>query len=308
MTRVPKIAGVLMLFCGVVLAFGLVRGTVARKGPYLGETPPGDRPQRFAPDVFPAPPGLHSAPVFSPDGTLLLWSPMSRVGETRMMRMLDDVWSEAEVVDFGMGQGVGEPFFAPDGRRLFFLCFKAPAGDSIERERIWYVDRDGGQWGAPRLIDETVASHPTHWQFSVARNHNLYFTSEAPGTRGGQDIYMAKYKDERYLTPQGLGPNINSDGLDLCPFIAPDESYLLFARKGSTTRKSDLYVSFRDEVIGWTPAVPLGDHVNTDGHDLCPVVSPDGKYLFYTSPVKGGYGVWWVDASFIPALQTRQEP
>jgi len=67
-------------------------------------------------------------------------------------------------------------------------------------------------------------------------------------------------------------------------------------------------VSFRDEVIGWTPAVPLGDHVNTDGHDLCPVVSPDGKYLFYTSPVEGGYGVWWVDASFIPALRTRQEP
>ncbi|MBD3375786.1 hypothetical protein GF406_12185 [candidate division KSB1 bacterium] len=235
MKRVPNIAGVLLI-CGLVLALGLECSVAAQEGHYLGETPPGDRPQRFAPDVISTPPGVHSAPAFSPDGTLLLWSPMSRTGETRMIKMTGGVWSKDEIVDFGMGQGIGEPCFAPDGQRLYFLSFKALPGDSIERARIWYVDLDGGEWGAPRLIDETVTSHPTHWQFSVAMNYNLYFTSEVQGARGGQDIYMAKYEGGQYLTPQDLGPNINSDGIDLCPFIAPDESYLLFARKSSTTR------------------------------------------------------------------------
>ncbi len=304
MRRMTRIAAV---GCGIVVACVLAGDAQARKGAYLGETPPGDLPKRFAPDVITTPPGIHSAPLFSPDGAVLLWSPMARMAETRMLKRVGDTWSEARVVDFGMGQGVGEPFFAPDGQRLYFLSLKVPAGDSTERERIWYVDRDGGGWSAPRLLTGPVASHPLHWQFSVAANRNLYFTSEAPGVRGEQDIYMARYEDGRYLAPRDLGPNVNSDGIDLCPFIAPDESYLLFARRNAATRKCDLFVSFRDDAGGWTRAVPLGDHINTDGNDLCPIVSPDGKYLFYMPPVEGGYGAWWVSASFIPTLRPARK-
>jgi Tol biopolymer transport system component len=114
---------------------------------------------------------------------------------------------------------------------------------------------------------------------------------------------MARYQEGRYLEPESLGPAVNSDGIDLTPFIAPDESYLLFARRGGGTRGADLYVSFRAGASRWTGARPLGDHVNTEGNELCPVVSPDGKYLFYIGRVDGGYGVYWVDASLIWELR-----
>lgn len=273
-----------------------------REGAYLGARLPGVRPERFLPDLIATPPGVHSSPVISPDGSLLLWSPMSRQGETRLLRWIGERWSAPETVDFGMGQGVGEPCFAPDGRRLYFLSFKPTPTDDVARERIWFVDRRGEGWSPPQPIDSVVAAHPTHWQFSVAANYNLYFTSEIAGVRGEQDIYRARYADGRYLPPEDLGPAINSDGIDLCPFVAPDERYLLFARKDAGTRGCDLFVSFRNEAGGWTPAVPLGDGINTEGHELCPVVSPDGRFLFYTGPVPGGFGVWWVDAGILVQL------
>jgi hypothetical protein len=33
----------------------------------------------------------------------------------------------------------------------------------------------------------------------------------------------------------------------------------------------------------WTKAVNLGSKINSSALDFCPIVSPDGKYFFFTS-------------------------
>jgi Tol biopolymer transport system component len=47
----------------------------------------------------------------------------------------------------------------------------------------------------------------------------------------------------------------------------------------------------------------MGDKFNTAGYDFCPIMSPDGKFLFFTS--KGD--IFWVDIKVIeqfnPAAQ-----
>ncbi len=35
---------------------------------------------------------------------------------------------------------------------------------------------------------------PHHWQFSVDRDYNLYFSTTVSGGQGGNDIYCAKYR------------------------------------------------------------------------------------------------------------------
>ncbi len=58
------------------------------------------------------------------------------------------------------------------------------------------------------------------------------------------------------------------------PFIAPDGSYLLFARE------MDLFVSFRRPDGSWAEPASLGPEINSPAIDICPQVSADGKYSF----------------------------
>jgi len=66
------------------------------------------------------------------------------------------------------------------------------------------------------------------------------------------------------------------------PFIAPDESYLVFLSG------NDLYIAFRDG-DAWSQAHKLGNNVNNGDHNASPYVSPDGKVLYYTSSRISGF-------------------
>jgi hypothetical protein len=58
-------------------------------------------------------------------------------------------------------------------------------------------------------------------------------------------------------------------------------------------------VSFRGEDGAWLPPVSLPAPVNTSDSELCPVVSPDRRYLFF---IRSGH-VYWVDAAVIEDLR-----
>jgi len=77
------------------------------------------------------------------------------------------------------------------------------------------------------------------------------------------------------------------------PFIASDGSYLLFSRQ------YDLWVSFRGEGNAWLEPVKFGPEVNSPSSELCPVVTADGKYLFFLSQRGGESHAYWVRADVI---------
>ena len=67
----------------------------------------------------------------------------------------------------------------------------------------------------------------------------------------------------------------------------------------------DIFVSFRGRDGEWTEAVGMGHGINSEGQDLCPMVTPDGKYLFFLSDRNGNSDVWWVDAVVIDRLRNQ---
>ncbi len=70
----------------------------------------------------------------------------------------------------------------------------------------------------------------THPSLSID-GKKLYFSSNMPGGYGGMDIYVCTLKDSLWSKPKNLGPNINSPGEELFPFIDKD-SLLFFASDG----------------------------------------------------------------------------
>ena len=82
---------------------------------------------------------------------------------------------------------------------------------------------------------------------------------------------------------------------------------LFSARKEEGGRNIDLYVSFRNNNGTWTDRINLGQDINATGHDIGAVVTPDEKYLFFTSVGKDRpWGIYWVDTQIIKDLKPEE--
>ena len=77
------------------------------------------------------------------------------------------------------------------------------------------------------------------------------------------------------------------------PFIAPDESYLIFdAMPHGPEEGARLFISFRKEDGTWRKAINLSEIWESGDPEMAASVSPDGKYLFFAR--EGN--IYWVDA------------
>lgn len=283
------------------------------RGPYFGQLPPGENPVLFAPEFLREPGEYHATVVFSPDGTEAFWSPMPGHGRntTLVSHLVDGVWTTPQYTDFGLDAGVTEVTLSPDGSRIFFLSRQRLEGErpgTANRdspERIWYAPRTPDGVGTPRLMPETITSLPTHWQFSVAATGNLYFSSRGAAPAGTGDIYVARLVDGAYVDAQPLGPTINSGIAETCPFVAPDESYLIFTRHDRNNYNPDLFISYRGHDGSWTEARRLPSPINSEDTEIYPVVSSDEKYFFFLSWREGAGRIFWMDAGFIRAGTPR---
>lgn len=281
------------------------------QGPYMGQAPPaaGAEPAPFALDIVSNHRFQHGTVAFSPDGTEAYWSTEIALpdsgysyGMTVYSQLLNGRWSQPAPAPFSrLGWGDDVPIFASDGQRLYFLSVRPTGEEGGEQaERIWYVTRGSHGWSEPRIIDGGPNVLDLHWEFSVAADGSIY-------SPGDGDIHVSRLVDGVYQMPEKLGGPVNSDANEMMPFIAPDESYLIFARAGHPENLGyiDLWISFRDKSGAWSPPMNLGQPVNTRANEICPIVSPDGKYLFFNSSRFGNDDNYWVEASFIEELRRR---
>lgn len=100
--------------------------------------------------------------------------------------------------------------------------------------------------------------------------------------------------------------------------FAPDGSFIVVSAQRpwvGGSWKNDLHVSFRQGDGTWTDFVRLDDTFNTPAHEWCPMVTPDGRYLFFSRRF-GAYDtpgwegttdgeVYWVD---VRALHKYRAP
>jgi len=270
------------------------------KGPYLGQKPPGMTPELFAPDVFNT--EVHGGLVCSPDGLEMYWDLMEGGQNILCMKIESNQWTKPAEVSFKSHFGTGNATFSPDGKKLFFTSRESiEGGRKGEGENIWYVDRQNDSWGKPKPLGPVVNSYPLHWQLSVASNGNLYFSA-------GGDIYVAMPQKGKYNTVRKMGSAINTEHYESTPYIAPNESYIIFSRFGGALRYADLFICFKDPQGNWTEAKNMGTPINSEMHELCPNVTADKKYLFFNRNhgEKGDLRIFWVSAKIIDNLSPKE--
>jgi Tol biopolymer transport system component len=273
------------------------------RGPYLGQKPPGMLPEVFAKGIVSSSQGVFNA-AFSPDGMEFYYSINERGGRETMMFMTreNDRWTLPRPASFVSPQNDCDPIFSHDGKRLYFISTRPKKNDAASSDwDIWYVERAGkGDWSEPINIGPPVNSGVDEYYVSLTSEGTIYFASNRSGGLGSFDIYRSELVDGHYAEPENLGAAINTKHLEHDPFIAPDESYIVFTsvdRPGGFGT-GDLYFSTRQEDGTWTKSKNLGKAYNTRGYDFCPILSPDGKYFFFTR--QGN--IYWIRLEAIKKL------
>jgi Tol biopolymer transport system component len=193
-----------------------------------------------------------------------------------------DRWSKPEVISFSGRYSDLEPAFSGDGNTLFFASNRPVEGDKIKDFDIWYVQREGDHWSAPKNIGKPVNTEADEYYPSVASNGNLYYTAQYKGGVGREDIYLAKWLNGAYTDPQVLDTMVNSPSFEFNAFVSPDEQFILFSSQGRKDEKGrgDLYISVKDKDGKWRKAQNLAI-LNSDRLDYCPFVFKNA--LFFTS-------------------------
>lgn len=232
--------------------------------------------------------------AFSRDGKRFYFS-RSYKGKWRILETTLDngTWTTPALAPFSEpAYSQADPFITRDGTLYYISNRPRNAEDTTADYDIWFVrPQAGNTWSQPENVTQ-VNTDSTEYYVSLADNGNLYFASNREGGLGDHDIYVSKFVNGAYTTPVNLGPSVNSAQMEHDPMIAADESFLIFTSvdRPDSFGSGDLYYTLQEDAgKTWAPAKNMGSRFNTSTYEYCSYLTPDSKYLFFSSD----YDVKW---------------
>lgn len=302
------------------------------KGAFLGQKPPGLVPEMFAPGIISH--GFHELGLaVSPQSDEMFYIMSDRYYSHYVIvhtYQENGIWKKPETADFTGDYSNYALNFSPDGNRVYFGSKRPKPGTSEGKKDfdIWYVERQKDGWSEPVYVEELSTDEYSEANMSFTKEGKIYFQRSEPGKPG--DFFTSELIDGIYQEPVSMGAPVNTEYNESRPFIAPDESYLLFhSNRPGTLGVMDIYISYRNQDGTWTEPVNLGEPVNTPWSEFGPMITPDGKYLFFSSyrgytpadfrgksyeeligmyqnPENGYATLFWVDAAILEKFKPNK--
>lgn len=177
--------------------------------------------------------------------------------------------------------------FSPDGKTMVFAKGNTGKRKGGEEVDLYISTNRNGVWTDPRPIN---INDPGSWDSTPAFSpdgRTLYFSSNRRGGYGGTDLYSAQYSRGRFGRVKNLGPEINTHGNEMFPYVSEDGK-LYFASDGHPGYGGlDIFVVKR--AGGKTKIENLGRPVNSSADDFgIFLFRPDRG--FFSSNRAGGKG------------------
>ncbi|GAB4509793.1 MAG: hypothetical protein Tsb004_11350 [Allomuricauda sp.] len=261
---------------------------------YFGEKPPELIPKPFNPKIISSS-GRFEGGRFSPDMKEFYFSRKNKDYKKRnfyVIRFDNNHWGEESEID------IKWPIFSTDGNTMY-------TGKS-------YRERNDEGWSEPKKQGEFLKDM-AHGM-SVSSNGNFFFAVYKTEDRGiNGSIYTFS---DRYDYPMKLSDAINTGKYIAHPYVAPDETYLIWdVVREDGFGQADIYISFKQKDGTWLSAINMGDKINSPDQESGASVTPDGRFLFFSRTKKkimedgSSYEMvkpYWVDAQIIEELRPKQ--
>ncbi len=190
----------------------------------------------------------------------------------------------------------GPVSFSRNNERIYFTRNtynngkRKNANDGTMKLNIYTAFRSGDNWSdakeLPFCTDEHEEAHPS----ISADGQQLFFASDRPGGYGGMDIYVSNFNGGKWSSPQNLGPEINTKGNEVFPFIH-DSGVLYYASNGlGGLGGLDIYSTRTDEKNEYKKPKNIGTPFNSKKDDFGFILNVLETEGYVTSARKGGIG------------------
>ena len=119
----------------------------------------------------------------------------------------------------------------------------------------------------------------------VCNDSLILYASKKNEGYGGYDLYLTSYQLNGWTKGINLGPRVNSNSDDVCPFLSKDGKQLYFS---SNSDKSiggqDIFVVDRNSILDqWSSPKNLGSGFNSPQDDLYFRLTTDGRFASFSS-------------------------
>ena len=295
-------------------------GFEALSGPYLGQKPPGEEPQIFLPGLI----STHSSETyiaFLDDASACAFSTITDEGQKTFYTYEENgSWTKPQRAPFEELQGHPNYTTGPEGRRIYFHSGRPThTDDTRQDDNVWAIEWTGEGWAEPYVLPKPPNSDYGEAYPTISVQGTVYFFSWKRSDTRAYDIYRSRFVDGEHQEAERLGWPINTDYIEFDPYVAPDESYLVFGsgRPGGFG-ESDNYICFRKDDGSWTHPINLGPKINSASGDLCANGTADKKYFFFSSgretdapkgeknePSDRDYDLYWVATTSFVNLEKK---
>jgi hypothetical protein len=280
------------------------------KGPYFGQEPPNMTPEIFAPGII-STKEHDGLCTIRRGGTYCIFDRGSSSEENPIYNyyiteMKDGRWTKPLLTHFNNRKSDDTISLLPDKNTLLFSSSQSPEGPGKSKKgyNLWIVKSISSGLSNPRIFDTPLNSDYNDIFPSITDDGTIYFFSNRDVPFTNEDIYRTKLVNGKYTEVERLGSPINTENDEIDPFIASDESYLIYCSdKLAGFGGYDLYITFRNPKGFWSEPINMGEGINSSGFDWIPFVTSDGQYFFFNSDRSGHADVYWVDAKIIEQLK-----
>ena len=170
---------------------------------------------------------------------------------------------------------------------------------------IFFADNIDGVWTNIREFEHndhlSKTTHPT----ISADGKIMYFASDREGGFGGFDIYVSRFENGTWSSPENLGSTVNTPDNDIYPYLH-SSGRLYFSSEGHIRAGGyDLYYTelYNNE---WTAPVKLSSPFNSPMDDFTIIIDDNFQKGFVTSARRGSLDIFMFEST-LPALDACQQ-
>lgn len=184
------------------------------------------------------------------------------------------------------------PLLTPDGKTLYFARVFHPDnnGGKIAGLDIWRSDKTAeGEWTPATNKFKQWNTKGSNAVIGINKNGTVIYLLNSYNKKSG--IAFSKLLNGEWTSPE----TIVIPGMERSEFVGyymnPTFDILLISMNDKDSfGQEDLYVSIKGPGEKWSTPLNLGSTINTEGFEIAPYLSEDGKKIYFSSNGHAGLG------------------